>query len=332
MSNKISGPSLAALNSLSPSQISFLQSLPKAELHAHLNGSIPLQVLYELASEAGVTLPDVHTELNVIADFFNLFPAIYALTNTPPALARIARAVLTEFLDGPEPQCSYLELRSTPKATDTMSRRDYVKAVLDEIEKYPADQAAMIVSLDRKMDEDIARECVQVAIDLKREGRRVVGVDLCGDPWAGDVDVFCRLFKEAKENGLSVTLHIAETSSNPSSETLKFLSIPPDRLGHATFLDADAQSITMEKNIPIEICLSSNLLCKTVESLDAHHIAAYLKSGHPIAICTDDILPFRNSLLSEYALLMAPQPLGLGLSEDEIRKVADMSMKSRFVQ
>ncbi|EEB86946.1 hypothetical protein MPER_15923, partial [Moniliophthora perniciosa FA553] len=42
----------------------------------------------------------------------------------------------------------------------------------------------------------------------------------------------------------------------------------------------------------------SNLLCKTVDSLDAHHIRYYLEHNHPIAICTDDILPFRNSLLA----------------------------------
>lgn len=210
--SSLAGPALEALNSLTPSQLSFIKKLPKAELHAHLNGSIPLHVLYELASEAGVTLPNVHTELKVISDFFNLFPAIYALTNTTPALARITRAVLAEFLDGPEPQCSYLELRSTPKATDAMTRRDYVETVLDEVEKYPLSRAALIVSLDRRMDEATASECIQIASDLKAQGRRVVGVDLCGDPLVGDVDMFCRLFKDAKKRGLSLTLHIAEAS------------------------------------------------------------------------------------------------------------------------
>lgn len=45
---------------------------------------------------------------------------------------------------------------------------------------------------------------------------------------------------------------------------------------------------------------------------------------------TDDILPFRTSLIGEYALLIAPPPFGLGLSEDEVRAIAKMSMDARF--
>lgn len=141
---------------------------------------------------AGVTLTE-------IGDFFGLFPAIYALTSTPDALRRAARAVLETFLGPPDSAqtsrsnageegevgfggCAYLELRSTPRETPAMSRREYVVAVLDEVERYSKERAALIVSVDRRMGEEEAGECVDVAQDLKGEGRRVVGVDLCGDP------------------------------------------------------------------------------------------------------------------------------------------------------
>ena len=81
----------------------------------------------------------------------------------------------------------------------------------------------------------------------------------------------------------------------------------------------------------MEICLSSNILCKTVQSLDAHHIRQYLAARHSIAICTDDPLPFRNSVVAEYALLLAERPLGLGLTEEEVAEVAELSMAARFV-
>ncbi len=134
-----------------------------------------------------------------------------------------------------------------------------------------------------------------------------------------------------------------------SQETLKLLAFKPDRLGHATFLDDAAKRVVHTDEICIEICLSSNLLCKTVPTLDAHHIRYYIGHNHPIAICvsdyavcrlivteeyslhqTDDILPFRNSLLGEYALLLAQPPLGLGLTGAEVEKVAQMGMASRF--
>ncbi|OSD05756.1 Metallo-dependent hydrolase [Trametes coccinea BRFM310] len=363
MAHLVAGHAAQALASLSPSQLAFLQKLPKAELHAHLNGSIPFPVLQQLATDfqsrspgsgdpndaTGFTAPGALPDhvragiqrlqdgvvLNEIHDFFGLFPAVYALTSTPSALRHATRAVLEHFLEpqsdnGGYPQAAYLELRSTPRETPAMSRMQYIETVLDEVERYPPERAALIVSLDRRMDSRVAAECVECAVKLREAGRHVVGVDLCGDPKAGNMNEFEEHFRKAKAAGLGVTLHIAETPECPSPETLQLLSFKPDRLGHATFLDDAAKQIVHTDEMCIEICLSSNLLCKTVPSLDAHHIRYYIGHDHPVAVCTDDILPFRNSLLGEYALLMARPPLGLGLTEAEIEKIAKMGMDSRF--
>src|ERR1700722_7675191 len=198
----ISGFAAEALRSLTPSQISFLQKLPKAELHAHLNGSIPISLLRELAREYILSHPSDDSsdgtracleklqdegsmiELNEIQDFFGLFPAIYALTSTATSLARATRGVLSEFLDGEDPECAYLELRTTPREIrgGGMSRYEYVCVVLEEVERYPVGKAGLIVSLDRRMEESVVGECVEIVKRLKGEGRRIVGVDLCGDP------------------------------------------------------------------------------------------------------------------------------------------------------
>ncbi|CDO70953.1 hypothetical protein BN946_scf184829.g62 [Trametes cinnabarina] len=376
MSHVVAGPAAEALASLSASQLAFLQKLSKAELHAHLNGSIPSPVLQQLAADfltstsdsahsreiasapssspdavrAGIRRLQDGVVLDEIHDFFGLFPAIYTITSTPTTLRRATRAVLEHFLEphaenGGHPQAAYLELRSTPRETPAMSRMQYIETVLDEVERYAPERAALIVSLDRRMDSRTAAECVECAVALKKAGRRVVGVDLCGDPrvnTAGNMDEFKEHFRNAKAAGLGVTLHIAEVSPRipsmpatpecPSAETLQLLSCKPDRLGHATFLDDAAKEIVHTDEMCIEICLSSNLLCKTVPTLDAHHIRYYIGHNHPIAICTDDILPFRNSLLGEYALLMARPPLGLGLTEAEVEKIAKMGMDSRFQQ
>lgn len=346
----IAGFAAAALSSLTPGQIDFLRGLPKAELHAHLNGSIPLPILQDLSREylqehssrndarveavrAGIERLSQGVVLTEIHEFFGLFPAIYTLTSTPQSLAKAARGVLHHFLspsDNGPPEAAYLELRSTPRETPAMSRLQYLEAVLDEVEKFTVEKAALIVSLDRRMSSAIALECVDCAIRLRDAGRRVVGVDLCGDVQAGNVADFEAHFRKAKAAGLGVTLHIAEIPETPAEEIQRLLSYEPDRLGHATFLDETSKELVRKSNSCIEICLSSNLLCKTVDNLDMHHIRYYLRHDHPIAICTDDILPFRNSLLGEYALLMAAPPLGLGLSEKEIEKVARMGMGCRF--
>ena len=188
-----------ALNSLSRSQTVFLQNLPKAELHAHLNGSIPLSCLQELARAStiscealpenvlkGLEVLERGVELKVIDDFFLLFPAIYALTSTTRALATVTREVLSHFLlpgsEGVPSQCQYMELRTTPRRTAHMTRKEYLEIVLNELEKYSPDTAALLISIDRRMSLEDVQECVDLAIYLKHQGRRVVGVDLCGDP------------------------------------------------------------------------------------------------------------------------------------------------------
>ncbi|KAG6822605.1 hypothetical protein H0H93_005234, partial [Arthromyces matolae] len=96
-----------------------------------------------------------------------------------------------------------------------MSREEYLRVVLGEVNDYNSirggeRKVGVIVSMDRKMDGIAMEECVALAKKLKEEGEPVVGVDLCGDPTAGDPKTFKRHFEEAKKAGLGVTLHIAE--------------------------------------------------------------------------------------------------------------------------
>jgi len=91
-----------------------------------------------------------------------------------------------------------------------MDREQYILTVLEEVENYSSDQTGLVVSLDRRMTAEVMGECVEIAVRLKNQGRRVVGVDLCGHPKAGNVRAFENAFRRAKEGGLGVTIHIAE--------------------------------------------------------------------------------------------------------------------------
>jgi len=269
-----------------------------------------------------------------ITDFFSLFPAIYALTSNPENVTLAAEAVLEDFLDsadGKPPQCTYLELRTTPRQTDAMTKREYLKAVMKAMEKYTPEQCNLIVSVDWRMSAEQAMETVELAIDLFKAGERIVGIDLCGDFQNAIPANTTPALERAREAGLPLTVHIAEASFNPQAETDALLALHPSRLGHATFLNSSSQEIVLARGAPIELCLSSNLLCKTVPSLDDHHIKYWIEKRHPVAICTDDTLPFRTSLLAEYALLLAKPPLGLGLSREQIAEMAADSLRSSFV-
>ncbi|EJU04696.1 Metallo-dependent hydrolase [Dacryopinax primogenitus] len=335
-------PGGLAWRALSSAQQEFIKALPKAEVHAHLNGCIPLACLQELARDhafnggsmtaevqRGLAVLETGVVLSEISDFFGLFPAIYALTSTPPAVKKATQAVLASFLSTSPPQCQYIELRTTPRKTPHMTAEEYLSTVLDVIESFEG-RAALILSVDRRMSVDDVSRYVELAKTLKREGRAIVGVDLCGDPLTGNMEDFAPILASVHDAGLKLTLHIAETPQNDEPDTLTLLSAKPDRLGHATFLTPAAQAIVRREKIPVEICLTSNVLCKTVPSLQDHHISDLLLHQHPVVICTDDTLPFRNSLFEEYALLLAPPPLGLGFAEVEVERIAREGMGTTF--
>ncbi|KAF8335861.1 Metallo-dependent hydrolase [Cantharellus anzutake] len=342
----MAGLATQAFDSLPPHQKSFLRSLPKAELHAHLNGCIPLDCLIKLALDAsksdGPQPPLVREalqilkaglNLNRIEDGFKLFPAIYHITSTPKAIALATSAVLDFFLEptspGVPPQCVYMELRTTPRSTPHMSRKEYLSVVLGEVVKRGG-KASLIVSIDRRMSPQDVAECISLAIHFRNSGQPIVGIDLCGNPLSGNMKAFHTLMDAARDAQLPLTAHIAESERNTAQDTAEILSWSPRRLGHATFLDADAVLKVSREKIPIEICLSSNLVSKTVESLSAHHLRSWLELGHPVIICTDDTLLFKTNLVAEYALLLARPPLGLGFEEEEIRRIAQMGFRYRF--
>jgi adenosine deaminase len=233
-----------ALKSLSKEDMVFLARLPKAELHAHLNGSIPLECLREMAQTRKIdakseiieqTLRSLENDfaLAKITDFFTLFPtAIYALTSTPENVALATKAVLEDFLfpiDGKPPQCTYLELRTTPRSTESMTKMVYLQTVLQAMESFSEAQCNLIVSVDWRMTAEQALETVNLAVELFKAGKRVVGIDLCGDfqvslsirnHFSGthsflidqnaNPERTIPALKLAQEAGLPLTVHIAE--------------------------------------------------------------------------------------------------------------------------
>ena len=84
-----------------------------------------------------------------------------------------------------------------------MTRLAYLETLLDEIEKHPRSKlGGLIVSLDRRMSDEDMKECVDLTILLADRGRRVLGVDLCGDPLSRSVSEFVNHFKRIRERGL----------------------------------------------------------------------------------------------------------------------------------
>jgi adenosine deaminase len=202
--------------------IQYIRDLPKVELHAHLNGCIREETLFELAKERNVTLSehhflpqphtgDDHSMYNCrprsLQDCFDMFAEIPKCVDDLISLTRITTEALEDFA---QQHVVYLELRSTPKqlllafgGDKVASKRTYCKIILEAIKKYETKEeqrykrevsdgvssprlplvCRFLVAVDRSQSAADAMDHVQLALSLQEDFKKyVVGVDLGGNP------------------------------------------------------------------------------------------------------------------------------------------------------
>ncbi|XP_016443942.2 N6-mAMP deaminase [Nicotiana tabacum] len=315
-------------------------SMPKIELHAHLNGSIRDSTLLELARELGdkglVSFPDVEHVIvkhdRPLSEVFKLFDLIYILTTDHETVTRITKEVIEDFA---AENVVYLELRTTPKknVSKGMNKRSYIEAVLEglravttiEVDFFSepnidcqanggiyarsegnasngTGRKKIFVRLLLSIDRRESTEAAMETVKLALEMRHqgVVGIDLSGNPIIGEWLTFLPALEFAKEQGLLITLHCGEVP-NPV-EIHAMLHFLPARIGHACCFGEEEWAKLKSLKIPVEICLTSNIRTETISSLDIHHFADLYNSGHPIVLCTDDSGVFSTSVSGEYSL------------------------------
>lgn len=332
----------------------FTINLPKVELHAHLTGSITPQCLHEIWTQRKseiphLTLQDPLEAMSMdkswdIMTFFPLFSKyIYELCSTHASIIYSTTAVLHDFK---EDGVVYLELRTTPRSSPSMSKHDYVATILSCIENFP-DRNVMttylILSIDRRNSAEEALEVVDLAIQYRSRG--IVGVDLCGDPSKGDVSTFQEAFRRAKLHGLKITLHFAEILASSSlTELNTLLSFKPDRVGHVIHVPGEVRNQIIAMKLGLELCVSCNVQAKMIRGGVAdHHIMSWIKTGCPVVLCasvpmprpsqwltdpmqTDDVGVFRSKLSNEYLLIAQ----AFDLSRNELINLCDQAVEAIF--
>ncbi|XP_061773707.1 adenosine deaminase-like protein isoform X1 [Nerophis ophidion] len=298
----------------------FYRELPKVELHAHLNGSVSFQTMEKVMKRK----PHLNIEHHMTAigkgqrrsldECFQVFKVIHQLVDTQEDILMVATDVIKEFAaDG----VKYLELRSTPREeTKTgLNKKNYVETVIGAIQQCKEEgvdiEVRFLVAIDRRNGSEVAMETVKLAEDfmLSADGL-VVGLDLSGDPTVGHGKDLLPALQRAKNGGLKLSLHLSEVASQREESEL-LLGLPPDRIGHGTFLHPDvggSQSLVdkvTKNNIPLELCLTSNIKGQTVPCYSQHHFKYWYQLGHPSVICTDDKGVFSTDLSQEYQLAAA---------------------------
>lgn len=154
------------------------------------------------------------------------------MTNNPEAVLKATQDVIEEFAsDG----VIYLELRTTPRQEENMTKKQYIDSVLKGIEicskTAPSITVKLILSLDRKTCSKNAKNTLDLALEyLQTHPNIIVGLDVSGDPTKGNW--FKKIVTEARSKNLKVTIHCAEVPNvEEVEEIIEFL---PDRIGHGT--------------------------------------------------------------------------------------------------
>ncbi|XP_068406537.1 adenosine deaminase-like protein isoform X2 [Eschrichtius robustus] len=282
-----------------PWKTAFYSKLPKVELHAHLNGSISSNTIKKLiAKKPGLK---IHYQMTMIdkgkkrtlEECFQMFQIIHQLTTSPEDILMVTKDVIKEFADD---GVKYLELRSTPRENATgMTKKTYVESVLEGIKQSKQENIDIdvryLISVDRRGGPSVAKETVKLAEEffLSTEDT-VLGLDLSGDPTAGQAKDFLEPLLEAKKSGLKLALHLSEIP-NQKKETQVLLDLLPDRIGHGTFLNSleggslDLVDFVRQHQIPLELCLTSNVKSQTAPSYNQHHFGFWYSIVHPAVIC-----------------------------------------------
>ena len=310
---------------------SFIQSLPKAELHLHLEGSVTPETLVELRQR--------HGKPSTIAEA----EALYQYKDFTGFL--MAFKTLTEDLQTPEDyELITYRLMQQLKAENVLHAEVYVSVGVCLWRKQ--DFTAIFECLERGRERgekefgvsllwifDAVRqfgpEAAQTVFELaaKYRDRNVVAIGIGGDELKAPPELFREQYAYGAAQGLRLTAHAGE-SAGPES-IWGALNLGAERIGHGLTAAQDPELIEelAQRQVPIEICLTSNLRTGCCMQLRDHPIRKYFDQGLMITLNSDDPAMFATSLRREYELAQSE----FGFTDEHLRELARNSFEASFL-
>jgi adenosine deaminase/aminodeoxyfutalosine deaminase len=165
------------------------------------------------------------------------------------------------------------------------------------------------------------------AAELRQECPSIVGIGIGGDERRVGAEPFRDLFQEAKDTGLHLTAHAGETMGPESIWAA--LNIGAERIGHALSaqLDPDLMQVLAERQVPLEICVTSNLRTGCCPALEDHPVRRYFDAGLMVTLNSDDPAMFESDLQDEYRLAQD----AFGFTAEHLRELAANSIEASFL-
>ena len=299
----------------------FYHGLRKAELHLHLEGSVEPATVLEIDSSLDPATVNEKYDHCDFAGFIRSYVWINRLIRTPEHYGLITRRLL-QRLHAENVVWAEINVSAGVVLWKEQNFRGMFDAMLAEAEASPV-EVRWIFDAVRQFGADAAKRVADLAVELKDSG--VVGFGIGGDESLGPCGWFRDVFLFAKQNGLALMPHAGETVGPES--VWAAVNLGADRIGHGirSVEDEDLMRELRDRDIPLEVCISSNVCTGASPSLDAHPVRRLFDAGVPITLNTDDPALFRTTLSNEYRVAAER----FGFSQSELKTIAENGFRYR---
>jgi len=291
-----------------------IRQMPKTDLHCHLDGSVRIDTVIDLAKKQNVELPsnDSKELENLLApglkckslvEYLRPFDITLSVMQEPEALTRTAFELAE---DAAKENIWYLEVRYSPvlhtrKGMKLTEIVDAVLAGLKAAEKKYSIKTGLLICGMRNINPDTSLTLAELAMAYKNQG--VVGFDLAGAEESYPAKHHREAFYLILNNNINCTAHAGE-AYGPESIHQALHYCGAHRIGHGTRLkeDGDLLNYVNDHRIPLEICLTSNIQTKAAASYETHPLKFYYDYGLRVTINTDNRLISQPTLTDELYL------------------------------
>ncbi|MEO8661408.1 MAG: adenosine deaminase [Bryobacteraceae bacterium] len=300
----------------------FCTDLPKAELHLHLEGSVEPQTLLEIEPSLDAAEVAARYQYQDFLGFLKSYAWITKYLRGPEQYALITKRLLERLRAQNVP---YAEINVS--AGVILWREQEFGPIYDAIQKAAAGsgvQVYWILDAVRQFGVEAAQRVAELAAE--RVGDGITGFGIGGDEARGPAELFAEVFQYASAKGLHLVPHAGE-SMGPES-IWAALKLGAERIGHGIRAvdDPDLMEHLRKEDIPLEVCISSNICTGVVKSLQQHPVRRLFDAGVPIVLNSDDPPMFHTTLTREYEIAAAH----FGFSEAELRQLAENSFRYAF--
>jgi aminodeoxyfutalosine deaminase len=310
---------------------SFIRSLPKAELHLHLEGAVELATLLELRRSHGRpgTLENVE-EIYSYLDFTGFLMAFKEVTDdlqTPEDYELIAYRLMKKLRAE-----NVLHAEVYVSVGVCLWRKQDFAAIFEGLERGRERgehdfgiSLLWIFDAVRQFGPEAARRVFELAVRYR--DRHVVGIGIGGDEQKAPPELFREAYAYAADHGLHLTAHAGECAVPES--VWGAMNLGAERIGHALTAVHDPELVEelARRQIPIEICLTSNVRTGCCASIANHPVRNYFDHGLMITLNTDDPAMFNTSLNEEYQLAQST----FRFTNEHLRELARNSFEASFL-